>query len=168
VDDAEESVRGRLERGTGDGTASKGCQRCSRSLPPDDRDGKVDPAQTDNAKSFLNDMASTESDAAAKAATKTTIGDLYRVAGDSENAIAAYRDALQIDSKNVNAMAGLGLSLFAEGAGNENRAMMQDGLNYMQAFVEDAPDNHKLKASVIEAIDYLKTAEKLTPKKLPR
>ncbi|HSI89393.1 MAG TPA: hypothetical protein VK918_10075, partial [Pyrinomonadaceae bacterium] len=41
---------------------------------------KVDPAQTDNAKSFLNDVASTESDAAAKAATKTTIGDLYRVA----------------------------------------------------------------------------------------
>src|SRR5690606_19102153 len=129
---------------------------------------RVDPAQTDNAKSFLNDIAAAESDAAAKAVAKTTIGDLYRVAGDSENSIAAYREALQLDSKNINAMAGLGLSLFAEGAGTEDRPMMQEGLNYMQAFVEDAPDNHQLKASVIEAIDYLKTAEKLTPKKLPR
>ena len=129
---------------------------------------KVDPAATDNAKSFLNDIAAAETDAAAKAAAKTTIGDLYRVAGNSESSIAAYREALQIDSKNISAMAGLGLSLFAEGAGTEDRAMMQEGLNYMQAFVEGAPDNHHLKSSVAEAIDYLKTAEKLTPKKLPR
>jgi tetratricopeptide (TPR) repeat protein len=129
---------------------------------------RVDPAQTDNARSFLNDIADAETDATAKAAAKTMIGDLYRVAGNSEDSIAAYREALKLDSKSINAMAGLGLSLFAEGAGTEDRAMMQEGLNYMQAFVDTAPDNHKLKASVIEAIDYLKTAEKLSPQRLPR
>ena len=129
---------------------------------------KVDPAQTDNAKTFLNAYAESVTDSAAKGATKLMIGDLYRVAGDSANAIAAYREALQFDNKNINAMAGLGLSLFAEGAGMEDRAMMQEGLNYMQAFVDSAPDNHKLKASVMESIDYLKTSEKLTPKKLPQ
>ena len=129
---------------------------------------RVDPDQTANAKTFLDAYAESVSDNAAKGEAKTTIGDLFRVTGDSANAIAAYREALQFDRKNIDAMAGLGLSLFAEGAGMEDRAMMQEGLNYMQAFADGAPDNHKLKASVIESIDYLKTSEKLTPKKLPQ
>jgi hypothetical protein len=44
---------------------------------------------------------------------------------------------------------------------------MQEGLNYMQAFTEKAPDTHRLKSSVRESIDYLKTDLKMTPQKLP-
>jgi len=44
---------------------------------------------------------------------------------------------------------------------------MQEGLNYMQRFADIAPETHPLKASVKDAVDYLKTKQ-LTPQKTTR
>ena len=128
---------------------------------------KVDPAQIDNAKIMTTEYAATESDAAKKAAAKVALGDLYRITGDSAAAIGVYREAIGLERGNIDAMAGLGLSLFADGAAEDDRAKMQEGLNYMQAFTEKAPDTHRLKSSVRESIDYLKTDLKMTPQKMP-
>jgi tetratricopeptide (TPR) repeat protein len=128
---------------------------------------KVDPAQIDNAKIMTTEYTATESDSAKKAAAKVALGDLYRITGDSAAAIGVYREAVALERGNIDAMAGLGLSLFADGAAEEDRAKMQEGLNYMQAFTEKAPDTHRLKSSVRESIDYLKTDLKMTPQKLP-
>ncbi len=66
---------------------------------------------------------------------------------------------------NPDALAGLGLSLFNSGVVADNKAQKQEGLNYMQKFADTAPENHPLKASVRDAVEYLKTQDKLIPQK---
>jgi hypothetical protein len=57
----------------------------------------------------------------------------------------------------------LGLALYTEGysANPPDKAMLQEGLNYMQRFVDTAPDTHKLKQSTRETIDNLKAEQNL-------
>ncbi len=127
---------------------------------------QVDPAATASAKSLIPEYVATEADAAKKSEALTTLGDVYRVAGDTGNAIVEYRKAIEFAPNNADALAGLGLSLFAEGETAGNNDQRQEGLNYMVKFVEVAPANHRLKQSVADAVEYLKS-QKLTPQKVP-
>ncbi len=107
-----------------------------------------------------------EADAKKKSDAQLSLGDALRENGDAENAIVAYRKALEMSPENPDVLAGLGLSLFNSGVVGENTAVKQEGLNYMQKFAEVAPETHPLKASVKDAVDYLKTQDKLTPQKV--
>jgi len=136
---------------------------------------KSDTSKAAEAKVAYTDYFAVETDAAKKLKAQVTLGDIMREAGDSENAIAAYRVALETAPDNPEALAGLGLSLFNSGVVNSNKDQMQEGLNVMQKFVDVAPvaatDTaymKELKASVKDAVEYLKTQEKLTPQKLPK
>lgn len=136
---------------------------------------KSDTSKAAEAKVAYEDYFAVETDAAKKLKAQVTLGDIMREAGDSDNAIAAYRVALEASPDNAEALAGLGLSLFNSGVVNSNKDQMQEGLNVMQKFVDVAPvaatDSaymKELKQSVKEAVEYLKTAEKLTPQKTPK
>ncbi len=107
-----------------------------------------------------------EPDAKKKSDAQLALGDALREAGDADNAIVAYRKALETSPDNPDILAGLGLSLFNSGVVSDNTAVKQEGLNFMQKFAEVAPDTHPLKASVKDAVDYLKTQDKLTPQKV--
>jgi len=109
-----------------------------------------------------------ETDAKKKSDSQLALGDALRENGDAENAIVAYRKALEMSPENPDVLAGLGLSLFNSGVVSENTATKQEGLNYMQKFAETAPETHPLKASVKDAVDYLKTQDKLTPQKVTK
>jgi len=122
---------------------------------------------------IYNEYFTLETDPAKKVAAEVTLGDIFRLAGDSEKAIAAYRLVLQGAPDNPEAMAGLGLSLFNSGVVASDKAQMQEGLNYMTKYTEIAPitatDTQTLKdfkTSVKEAVDYLKNTEKLAPQKV--
>jgi len=106
-----------------------------------------------------------ETDAKKKSDTQLTLGDILRESGDSENAIIAYKAALQSSPDNPDALAGLGLSLFNSGVVSDSTEQKQEGLNYMQRFAEIAPDTHPLKSSVKDAVEYLRTQDKLAPQK---
>ncbi|MDQ6786318.1 MAG: hypothetical protein M3033_05810 [Acidobacteriota bacterium] len=136
----------------------------------------VDNQKTEIARTLTQEYISAETDAAKKLKAQNLLGDVFRVAGDSANAIIEYRKTLETAPADPDALAGLGLSLFNAGAATdpENIAQMQEGLNYMQRFTEVAPENHPLKASVKEVVDYLKTKQlapqktnKTAPKKKP-
>ncbi len=60
----------------------------------------------------------------------------------------------------------LGSNLVKLGIISDNTPQKQEGLNYMQRFAEVAPDNHPLKSSVKDAVEYLKTQDKLAPEKI--
>lgn len=129
----------------------------------------VDEKTTAAARMLTQEYISVETDAAKKVKAQTLLGDVFRVAGDSDNAIIEYRKALEIAPDNADALAGLGLSLYNSGVLNDNnKAQMQEGLNYMTRFAEVAPAGHPLKADVAGLVEYLKTAEKLTPQKVAR
>jgi tetratricopeptide (TPR) repeat protein len=125
----------------------------------------VDRTKAAEAKAAYEQYMAVETDAAAKSKAQLTLGDILREAGDSENAIATYRKVLETSPDNPDGLAGLGLSLFNSGVVADNKEQKQEGLNYMQKFADVAPENHPLKASVRDAVEYLKTQDKLTPQK---
>jgi tetratricopeptide (TPR) repeat protein len=126
---------------------------------------KVDPAKTVLIRELTQEYLSVETDAAKKLKAQMTLADIYRISGDSDNAIIEYKKALEMSPDNPDALAGLGLSLFNSGEINNNVAQKQEGLGYMERFTQVAPDEHKLKASVAEAVAYLKS-QKITPQKV--
>lgn len=126
----------------------------------------IDTSKSAEAKTAFDEYLAIETDAAKKAKAQINLGDVLREGNDSDNAIIAYKSALVTSPDNPDALAGLGLSLFNAGVISDNTPQKQEGLNYMQRFAEVAPDNHPLKASVKDAVEYLKTQDKLAPEKI--
>ena len=126
---------------------------------------KADVSKAKDAGPMFEQYFLVETDPAKKLSARLILADILREAGESEGAIAAYRVVLETTPDNPDALAGIGLSLFNVGVSEDNKPKMQEGLNYMQKFADTAPDTHPLKASVKDAVDYLKTEQKLAPQK---
>ena len=96
------------------------------------------------------------------------IADLYRVTGEYQAAVDAYKKVLETAPDNPDALAGVGLCLFALGAvQNNDKALYQEGANYLQKYVAAAPDGHKYKADAIAVLEQLKNEQKVVPQKVP-
>lgn len=126
---------------------------------------QVDPAIIESAKILIPEYLAVEPDATKKAEAMLIMADLYRVAGDSDNAIAAYKKILDTAPNNADALVGVGLSLVNQGYVKDDKAMLQEAANYLQKFVGVAPDTHKYKANAAEAITTLKTLSNVAPQK---
>ncbi len=126
----------------------------------------ADVAKAKDAPPVFEQYFALENDSAKKLSARLILADILREAGESEPAIVAYRTVLESEPNNADALAGIGLSLFNVGVVEDDKVKMQEGLNYMQKFADTAPDTHPLKVSVREAVDYLKTEQKLAPQKV--
>ena len=128
----------------------------------------VDQPMIDAAKLLIPEYVAVETDAAKKADAQLIFGDLYRVNGDYAAAVDAYKKVLETSPDNPDALVGAGLCLFAMGAVNNNdKAMYQEGANYLQKYVSVAPDGHKYKADAQAILEQLKNEQKVTPQKVP-
>ncbi len=123
---------------------------------------KVDSTQTEAALAAYKDYIDFEPDPAKKAKGQLDAARMLFDAGAVDKAYAEYHKILETQPDNVDANLGAGLSLFSSG----DKAKYQDAANYLQRFLEKAPDTHPLKQSAKEALDYLKTAEKVVPEKV--
>lgn len=131
------------------------------------RTEQVDQSIIDTAKILLPEYLAVETDAAKKAQANLIFADLYRVVGDSDNAIAAYKKILETSPDDVDALAGAGLSLVNLGYVNNDKAKLQEGANYLQKFSSLAPDTHKFKPDAVALIETLKKEQNVTPQKVP-
>ena len=127
---------------------------------------QVDNAKTELAKTLVPEYIKVENDQAEKVKAQLILGDVYRVAGDSENAITEYKKVLEISPDNLDALAGVGLSLVNLGYINNDKTKMQEGSNYLQRFASAAPDSHKYKADAQGLIENLKKEQNVTPQKV--
>jgi hypothetical protein len=93
------------------------------------------------------------------------MAEVLRISADSANAILIYKKVLEIASNNVDALGGAGLSLLDVSASSNNRALMQEGLNYLKRFIDIAPATHPLKKDIEAAIDLMQREVKIKPKK---
>ncbi|HEX8283215.1 MAG TPA: carboxypeptidase regulatory-like domain-containing protein [Pyrinomonadaceae bacterium] len=124
---------------------------------------KVDQSQAQAAWDAYQEYIAVETDAAKKAKFRGEALQTLFDAGATDLATTQARAFLAEDPENVDANRILGLSLFASG----DKAKFQEAANYLQHYVDKAPDTDPLKQSAKESLDYLKTAENVKPEKAP-
>jgi tetratricopeptide (TPR) repeat protein len=122
---------------------------------------KADATQADAGLAAFQEYIAVETDPAKKAKAQVDMAQMLLDVGSSDKAYAEFQKILAQDPENVDAMLGAGLALFQSG----DKTKFQEAANYLQRFVDKAPETHKLRASAKEALDYLKTAENVKPQK---
>jgi len=141
---------------------------------------RVDPSVIDSAKILIPEYTSVETDAAKKAKANLYFADLYRVSGDFDNAVTAYKLILEKTPDDQDALAGAGLGLvnlgyieMEAGKTEKNKAQedsgknkLQEGSNYLAKFVAVAPDTHRYKDDAKMVIDSLKKEQNVAPQKV--
>ena len=86
---------------------------------------------------------------------------MYRAAGRSDDAIAAYKAVLAADPNHADALYGLGLTLIA----SSERAQIQEGADTLALFASKAPATDKRVPIVKEALEGVKNAYKIEAEK---
>lgn len=122
---------------------------------------KVDPTQADAGFAAYQELIAMEPDAAKKQKAQLDATLMLLDAGSSDKALQSAQKILETDPDNVEALRLAGLALFQSG----DKAKFQEAANYLQRFVDKAPDTHPDKQSAKESLDYLKTAENVKPVK---
>ncbi len=134
----------------------------------------VDATKSADADKVVTAYIALEADPVKKLNAQIALGDIMRLTGNFPRAVEVYKAVLVGKPDQAEAMAGLGLCLFAQGAAAspEDKEKEQEGLNYMQKYTEIAPvaatDSQavkELKQSVKETVDYLKSL-KMAPQKV--
>ena len=126
-----------------------------------------DPTRDAAAAAVLEQYVAAEPDGAKRVPSMLAFANNMNSAGELKTATAAFRKVLEVDPNNLDALAGIGLALYSEGSmtAPPNKEILQEGLNFMQKFVDTAPDTHKLKESTKAIIEELKNEQKLAPQK---
>ncbi|HEX8687857.1 MAG TPA: carboxypeptidase regulatory-like domain-containing protein [Pyrinomonadaceae bacterium] len=122
---------------------------------------KVDNTQAQAAWDAYQEYIGVETDAAKKAKLRGEALQTLFDAGNTDLAVTQARAVLAEDPENVDANRIIGLALFASG----DKAKFQEAANFLQRYVDKAPDTDPLKQSAKESLDYLKTAENVKPDK---
>lgn len=123
--------------------------------------GRVDPTQADVGLTAYQEYIAVETDPAKKLKAQVEAAEMLRASGSWEKALAEFKKILEANPENVEALRGAGLSLFS----SPNKADYQEAANFLQRFVDKAPDTHPDKASAKESLEYLKSAENIKPQK---
>lgn len=122
---------------------------------------KVDQSQADAGLVAFQEYIAVETAPDKKAKAQADVAQMLLDAGASDKAFTEAQKILTESPDNVDAMLIAGLALFQTG----DKAKFQEAANYLQRFVDKAPETHKLRASAKDALDYLKSAENVKPQK---
>lgn len=110
-----------------------------------------------------------ETVAADKIKGRFDLADILIGMGQDELGLAEYEKILVESPDNPDALANAGFALVNIGFNNnENKEKFQLASNYLQRFVDIAPDSHKDKLAAKETIETLKKSYKITPQKVKK
>jgi len=122
---------------------------------------KVDPGQADaGATAFVEYMA-VETDPVKKAKAQLDLAQMLLDAGAADKAVVEFQKVLAEKPDDPDANLGIGLALFSSG----DKAKYQEAANYLQKFVDKAPDTHKFKTDAKAVLAELKSTENVVPEK---
>lgn len=122
---------------------------------------KGDPSQADAGLAAFKDYIAIETDPVKKAKAQLDAAQLLLDAGAVDKAFAEFQSLVTAEPDNPDANLGAGLSLFATG----DKAKYQDAANFLQHYVDVAPETHKFKADAKAILAELKNTEKVVPEK---
>jgi tetratricopeptide (TPR) repeat protein len=122
---------------------------------------KVDPAQADAGIAAFREYIAAEPDPAKKTKAQLDSAQMLLDAGAADKAFTEFQALITAQPDNADANLGAGLALFASG----DKAKYQDAANFLQHFVDIAPDTHPFKADAKAILAELKSTEKVVPEK---
>lgn len=122
---------------------------------------KGDPTQADAGVAAFKDYMAVETDPAKKAKAQLDLAQMLLDSGAADKALAEFRSILTTTPDSPEANLGAGLAVYATG----DKAKFQEAANFLQRFVEVAPDTNPLKADAKAILTELKNSENVTPEK---
>ena len=122
---------------------------------------KVDATQAPAGIEAFKDYIAVETDPAKKAKAQLDSAQMLLDSGQADKALSEFQAILQSEPNNADANLGAGLSLYAL----NDKTKFQEAANYLQKFVEVAPDSNTFKVAAKEILAELKNSEKIVPEK---
>lgn len=123
---------------------------------------KGDPSQADAGIVAFQDYIAVEPDATKKTKAQIDLAQMLLDAGASDKAFAEYQKILAANPDDPDANLGAGLALY--GAGDKTK--YQEAANFLQHFVDKAPDTHKFKNDAKAILAEMKNTDNVTPEKI--
>jgi tetratricopeptide (TPR) repeat protein len=117
--------------------------------------------QADAGLAAYKDYIAVETDPAKKAKAQIDMAQMLLDAGASDKALDEFKTILAENPNSPEANLGAGLAVYATG----DKAKYQEAANFLQKFVDVAPDSNPMKASAKEVLTELKNTENITPEK---
>lgn len=122
---------------------------------------KADSTQADAGLAAFKDYIGVETDPAKKAKAQIDMAQMLLDAGSADQALVEFRSILATTPDSPEANLGAGLAVYASG----DKAKFQEAANFLQKFVEVAPDTNPLKNDAKAILTELKNSENVTPEK---
>jgi tetratricopeptide (TPR) repeat protein len=127
---------------------------------------KVDQSQVDAGLTAYRDYLAVETDAAKKDRAEHEAAQMLFDAGSFDKALEEYKKILEKNPDDTDALVKSGMLLFNIGAMNNNdKDKYQQAANYLQQFVDKAPDTDKLKPDAKAILDELKNQQNVKAEK---
>ncbi|REJ77289.1 MAG: hypothetical protein DWQ47_12930 [Acidobacteria bacterium] len=125
----------------------------------------VDSERAEAAKNVIGYYLEAEQDKGKKAEAQGALASFLLEGYDYEGAVAEFRKAYEMSSSDPEIVGKFGLALFTLSEVNQDAAMKQESLNYMDKYLSVAPQDHSLRDGIQGAVEALK-AEGMKPQKL--
>ena len=133
---------------------------------------KADPTQADAGAAAFEDYIAVETDPAKKTKAQFDLAQMLFDANAYDKSKAVYEKILAENPDNPDALANMGLIFFNFGAAKEGdgkkeeaKALYQQAANYLQRFVDKAPDDHKFKADAKAVLAEMKNQQNVQAEK---
>jgi tetratricopeptide (TPR) repeat protein len=122
---------------------------------------KADQTQADAGLAAFKDYLAVETDPAKKAKAQVDMAQMLLDAGQADKALTEFKAILATTPDSPEANLGAGLAVYATG----DKAKFQEAANFLQKFVEVAPDSNPMKDDAKAILTELKNSENVTPEK---
>lgn len=122
---------------------------------------KGDPTQAEAGLAAFKDYIAVETDPVKKSKAQLDMAQMLLDAGQADKALTEFRAILATTPDSPEANLGAGLAVYATG----DKAKFQEAANFLQRFVEVAPDSNPMKADAKAILTELKNSENVTPEK---
>jgi tetratricopeptide (TPR) repeat protein len=126
---------------------------------------KVDPTQVDDGQKAYEEYLAVETDPAKKVSAQRGLAQMLFDANSFDKALAEYQKILATNPDDTDALVKSGMLLFNIGAVNNDKAKYQEAANFLQQFVDKAPETDRLKGDAKAILEELKNQQNVKAEK---
>lgn len=126
----------------------------------------ADRTKSKEAAAAFQEYIAVEPDAKKKADAQLALAQSLQDSQEFDLATAEFEKVLAQDPNNADALSGAGFSLVNVGYIGGDKAKFQEAINYLQKFVQVAPDSNQYKDDAKALIETLKKEQNVTPQKI--